>query len=54
MQQHQHQYIDRRRPHRFIDNSNKTRNEEFYAKLERIRLSSSKLFENKLNLSFAK
>jgi len=53
MQQHQHHYIDRRRP-RLMDSSNKTRNDEFYAKLERIRLttatSSSKSldFNNKL------
>ena len=40
MQQHQHHYIDRQRP-RLMDNSQKTRNEEFYAKLERIRLATA-------------
>jgi hypothetical protein len=56
MQQHQHHYIDRRL--RLMDSSNKTRNDEFYAKLERIRLtaaasSSSKSldFNNTLILS---
>jgi hypothetical protein len=55
MQQHQHHYIDRRRL-RLMDSSNKTRNDEFYAKLERLRstaaASSSKSFDfnNKLIL----
>ncbi|CAF2356819.1 unnamed protein product [Rotaria sp. Silwood2] len=40
MQQHQHHYIDRRRP-RLVDNSDKTRNDDFYAKLERIRLNTA-------------
>ncbi|CAF0925104.1 unnamed protein product [Rotaria sordida] len=40
MQQHQHYYIDRRRP-RFMNSSDKTRNDEFYAKLERIRLTTA-------------
>lgn len=54
MQQHQHQYIDRQRP-RLMDNSNKTRIDEFYTKLERIRLAaaasnSSKLYDFNLKL----
>jgi hypothetical protein len=54
MQQHQHHYIDRRRP-RLMDSSNKTKNDEFYAKLERIRLSaaassSSKSLDFNINL----
>jgi hypothetical protein len=53
MQQHQHQYIDRRRP-RLIDNTHKTRNDDFYTKLERIRLtaaaSSSKFLEFHMKL----
>jgi hypothetical protein len=40
MQQHQHHYIDRRRP-RLIDNGHKTRNDDFYTKLERIRLTAA-------------
>lgn len=51
MQQHQHyQYIDRRRPPRLIDNSNKTRNDDFYAKLERIRLSAAAASSSKLHV----
>ncbi|CAF0908136.1 unnamed protein product [Adineta steineri] len=43
MQQHQqqhHHYIDRRRP-RLMDSSHKTRNDDFYTKLERIRLTAA-------------
>ncbi|CAF0720722.1 unnamed protein product [Rotaria sp. Silwood1] len=40
MQQHQHHYIDRRRS-RLMNNSDKTKTDEFYAKLERIRLTTA-------------
>ena len=40
MQQHQHHCIDGRRP-RLMDSSNKTRHDDFYTKLERVRLSAA-------------
>ncbi|CAF1528702.1 unnamed protein product [Rotaria magnacalcarata] len=42
MQQYQqHHYIDRRRPQQLMDNSDKTRNDEFYVKLERLRSTTA-------------
>ncbi|CAF0816436.1 unnamed protein product [Adineta ricciae] len=40
MQQHQHHYIDRQRS-RLIDNSHKMKIDDFYMKLERIRLTAA-------------
>jgi hypothetical protein len=40
MQQHK-SYVDRRRRPGLIKNSNKTRFDDFYTKLERIRLSAA-------------
>lgn len=52
MQQHQHHFIDRRRPS-LMDAGQKTKNEEFHAKLERIRLATAAASSSKLTASFS-